>query len=463
MDVGNILTTLIESEQPLDLRTILDLILPPKTDDSYSLDDIDRTLAQFASQIESLQRTSNDKFDAVLVDPTQTRLMNLSDDVGKTLNDVKALQEDISRARKQFELVKNVCYEDKLVQERREMLRMEERLKRDLQKSKFSSVFEFFKHYCGHLEDLLATCRRLSKCNSASQVQTFDWANYHQVIFLLRACGQALDDLETLERLFQRCKDMFGLSFRQPIDKMDLNNFIEFHPSYSLNTQLDVILNSHGDRCELGKYLAESKVVQLLDAADDQFENRLFAGHTDRTESITTDCCQLLIDLNLDYIEAHLTEGINIDKLNGFDATLPAENPSIEPLPSYAFSPRDYITQIGQHLLALKKQTEKFDQIANRPLVRALGYLKHVKNCEPNLGACESVTEMILKSVAGQIIRSMVGRTTPSVLSQLNANGLKQIATDAMYLDNVLRDLNLLEASDPFVERFKVLFSKLTN
>ena len=150
--------------------------------------------------------------------------------------------------------------------------------------------------------------------------------------------------------------------------------------------------------------------------------------------------------------------------MNGYGTTtVTCEDPPVEALPSYAFSPQDYITQIGLHLLALKKQTEKFDQIDNEPLMRALSYLKFVTNCEVDVAKFQSATEIVLKCVARQIIRSLVGRTTVSILAQLNGNGLKQIATDAMYLDGVLKDLNLLDNSDPFVDRFKSLFSKSSN
>jgi hypothetical protein len=461
MNASNILTKIIEHDDVSDPSSIIDLLLPPKTSGTYTLDEIDQLVAEFQDEIETLQRESNDKFDAVLVDPVQAKLMNLSGDISKTLSDVNDLQDDISRARNQFELVKDVCRGDQVVHVRQEMLAQEESLKNKLQQSKFSVILEFFGYFCNHLETSLAACRRLSASNPTSYIQSFDWANYHQVIFLLRACGQAVRDLNRLECLYQHCRDMFTLSFRQPINKMDLNNFIEFHSSYSLETQVDVVLNSHGDRCELGKYLSEPKVEKFMDLGG-SFENRLFKEYVDKVVTITVDCCRLLVDLNLNYIEAYLTDGINVDKLNGHDTTVPVENAPVETLPSYAFSPQDYITQIGQHLLALKKQTEKFDQVDNKPLMLALGNLKHIGNCDMDIESRESATEVILKCVARQIIRSLVGRTTSSVLSQLNANGKKQIATDAMYLDDVLKDLNLLDVGDPFVEKFKSLFSNAT-
>lgn len=460
MDAGKTLANIIEVDEAPNVPAMLDLILPPKIDEAYSLRDIEQVVTQFQDEIELVQRDSNDKFDSILADTVEVKLMILSDEIIKTLSDVTSLQENISRARDQYEFVKNVCCDDKVVQERQQLLISEDTLKRNLQRSKFASIIDFFNHFCAHLEMSLATCRRLSASNSSNYLQYFDWANYHQVIFLLRACGQAICDLEMFEHLYQSCKDMFGLSFRQPINKMDLNNFIEFHSSYSLETQVDIILNSHGDRCELGKYLKEPKVAPVF-ITDIQSEDCLFKDHIDKMVATTIECCRLLVELNQDYIEAHLTDGINIDKLNGHETTNTTENSSVEVLPSYAFSPQDYITQIGQHLLALKKQTEKFDQFDDGPLLRALSHLRQVRNCVIDIdGGCKSATEVILKCVARQIIRSLVGRTTASVLSQLNANGLKQIATDAIYLDDVLKDLNLLDTSDPFVEKFKSLFSK---
>lgn len=462
MDSSATLGRIIDEDQATDFNNILALILPPKTDTSYTLEQIEDTVAKFHDEIESVQRESNDKFDSILKSPVREQLKNLTSDLEQTLSKVTQLQNDTANTRKQLELVKHAC-DDSTVRERQEMIKKEEELKKSLQQSKFDSIVEFLNCFISHLENSAATCRKLLTRSSASYLQSFDWVQYHQALFLIRACGQTIHDLDTFERMYQSCKDFYGLSFRQPVNKIDMNNFIEFHATYSLETQVDVILNGHGDRCVLGEFLNEPKVAALTQPFG-QLEYHLFKAYMDRIVNITVDCCRLLVDLNLYYIESLLTNGINIDRLNGIETdpkgVLRAQEQvqtQAEALPAYAFSPQDYITQIGQHLLALKKQTEKFDQIDNRPLLVALGYLMFTNSFKIDTRACKTVTEIVLKCIAGQIVRSLIGRTTSSVLAQLSVNGRKQISTDAKYLDDVLQDLNLLDTNDPPVEKLKNL------
>lgn len=456
MDVTKILADIIDNNDPFDAAGALNLMLPPREGGTYSLDEIAQKMDAYFPEIEALQHSSNNKFDIVLDNQVQSRFRTLSDNIAKTQRDLDHLKDEILLVRRQLDQVKDVCHNDASIKERRDLLELEEKLKLDLQRSKFTAILSFFERYCAYLEASIDTCKRLLVSSTANYIQIFDWANYHQTIFLLRACGQAIYDLERFECLYQSSRDIYGLSFRQLIDKIDLSNFVEFHGAYSLETQVDVILNGHGDRCELGNYLKDPQNAHLSEAPDNS-QNLLFKGYLDKVRNLTVECCRLLVDINLEYIESHLTDGINIDKLNRYD---PSSSAPIGTLPAYAFSPQDYITQIGQHLLALKKQTDKFDQIDGRPLLRALKFLRYVRNCELEVEIFKSATEVILKCVARQVIRSLVGRTTASVLSQLNANGLKQIATDAMYLDGVLSDLNLLDSSEPFVEKFRSLFMR---
>ena len=125
----------------------------------------------------------------------------------------------------------------------------------------------------------------------------------------------------------------------------------------------------------------------------------------------------------------------------------------------YAFSPQEYITQIGQHLLTLRKQTEKYDQMEHdkRPLELALRSLSTLEFIEFGVKSCKKVTEIVLKCIARLCIRSFLGRTSNSVMSRLTENGRRQLSTDALYLDNVLEDLGALNTNEANVMKFKAL------
>lgn len=458
MQAKQILAKIINSDDSLPINHILELVLPPKHSD-YSIQEIEDTLRSVYNEVEQVQRDHNDKFDLILDEPVQEKLKNLCQDLHKTQLDVMKLQCDIAFAKEQHDIVTTVC-NSKVIQERRELLEKEQNLKKSLQQMKFHPVRDFFHKFVNHLDTSIATCRKLLAYQASNYQQTFDWGHYHQTMFLLRACGKTVIDIDRLERLYQSGIDLVSVAFKQPTDKMDLNNFIELRATYSLESQMDVLLDEHNQRCDFGQFIMAQNVRAILDSREEiNFE--LFRSDLEKLKSITIDCCRLIIDLNLNYIEAHFTDGINIDKLNGSSNT-PTTLPSTDEqtLPSYAFSPQEYITQIGQHLLTLRKQTEQFDQINNEPLKLALESLEQAQNIPLDVKSCKTITEIVLRCIARHCIRSLIARTTNSILSKLTTNGRTQLATDVMYLDNVLEDLGLLGPSEPNVEKFKSLFTQ---
>lgn len=458
MQTRQILENIINSEEPMPTKDVLDLLLPP-IDKTYSIQDIDNSLKQIHGDIEDIQRDNNDNFDQILDESVQEKLKNLCQDLHKTQLDIMKLQCDIAYTREQYDTVKNVC-NSKVVQDRRELLEREQALRKSLQQSKFRPAKEFYDRFIGYLDASVATCRQMVSYYASNYLQTFDWGQYHQCMFFLRACGRAFVDIDRFERLYQSDVHMAGITFKQPIDKLDMVSFIELKTSYTIESQVDVIVDDQSKRQEFGSFITNQNVREVLESTK-AVDYDLFQQDVEKLRTITTECCRLLIDLNLNYIEAHFTEGINIDKLNGCDAYSTAAGPPTndQALPSYAFSPQAYINQIGEHLLTLRKHTMQFDQADNRPIMIALDYLEFAQNIPLDVRSCKSVTEIILRCIARHCIRSLVGRTTNSILSKLTQNGRRQLATDASYLDNVLEDLGLLGSNEPNIEKFKSLLT----
>lgn len=464
VEKNSILDKILHSNERLDRAQVLNLILPPR-EQSYSWHQVNESLQAFNDEVEQIQRDSNDQFDKVLDEKMQEKLKNLSSELGRTQLDVINLQHNIAQTREQFESFKKICNSN-IVRDRHELLLTEKNLRQSLQNSRFQSVMDYFDRFLKHLELSIGACKKMLVYSSTNYAQAFEWTHYHRAMFLLRACGKTMIEIDRFERLYQsRPSSLSGIIFKQPIDKMDLNNFIEFQTTYSLESQLDVIVEQTDkqatptQRSDFNQFSLSPDIASVLNSSN-SIEYVLFKSLMEKLGSITVECCQLLIDLNLNYIEAHFTDGINIDKLNGCDSTTPAKAVEQQIMPLYAFSPQEYITQIGQHLLTLRKQTEQFDQIDNRPLRLALEYLQHAHNVHLDVRLCSTVTEIILKCIARHCIRSLIGRTTNSILSKLTPNGRRQLATDAMYLDNVLEDLNLLDSNEPHVDKFKSLFSQ---
>lgn len=461
---SQVLDKILQSETDLDEAQILDYLLPP-TGAHYSWNDIDKALEAFNIEVERVQRDNNDQFDQVLDENVQQKLKSLCSDLKKTQSDVMSLHHNISHAKEQFMKVRTICKGD-LVKGRTELLENEKDLRQSLQRHKFANVILFFDKFLEHLDLSVESCRKLLAYNSSEYKQSFDWTYYHQAMFLLRACGKTMIDIDKFERLYlSKLEYLRGLVLKQSLDQIDLNNFIQFQTTYSLESQFDVLVdqtfeNQSTQRMDFGLFAHNQGVRNILNSSN-AIKYELFQEKLEKLGSITVECCRLLIDLNLGYIEAHFTEGINIDRLNGCDnGTAETQTSNQQILPLYAFSPQEYITQIGQHLLTLRKQTEQFDHIDSRPLKLALEYLQQAQNVQIDVRSCVSVTDIILKCISRHCIRSLEGRTSNSILSRLTPNGRRQLATDAMYLDNVLEDLGLLTANEPHVEKFKSLFAQ---
>ena len=459
MTTESSLAEVLSSKEPPTPEELLQLILPVQAHQHYSLADIDHSLDEFYQVVESLQRTNNDEFDKQLDEPVQTRLAKLSQVLQATQLDLMKLHCEVAHAKDQFGIVKKACNSE-VIQQRQQLDSEIARLQVSLHQSKFRDVKRFFDLFLIHLDASVGSLQRLMSNYASRYIQTFDWAHYHQIMFLLRACGKSLMDIDRFERLYQGNNTCFlGLEFKTPIEKIDLNNYVEFHSTYSLDSQLLVILpDGRQTRREFGGFMTDlacHRPEMFVVTVPMKYD--LFSYHFERLSTVTNGCCRLLVDLNLNYIEAHFTEGINIDRLNGCDSTSSGPPSEELPLPEYAISPQEYITQIGQHVLTLRKQTEQFDQCDSSPTKIALQPLEANENFTP-IRRFQTVTGMILTCIAGHCIRSLVGRTSTSIMSKLTTNGRRQLATDARYLNSVLEDLGVLNERDPNVEKFRRLF-----
>lgn len=453
MQLSKVVESCVESStEPLDLGDILNSILPVRNE-PYTLDDIDNRLHSVRDEVEELERRHNNQFDIKLTTDILDKIDNLYRSLHNTQLDVMKLQCDIAFTKEQSNTVNSVC-NNPVVRDRRELLAEEQELTQALHQLKFEPLKDFFQLFANHLESALEVSRRLCIHQATNYLQLFDWTQYRQTILLLRACGKALMDVRKFELLYQSDADITALVFKQPINQIDFNNLIKFQDTYSLDTQLEITTGANR-RQDLKDFFAE--LSQHPDSTERKSTKYIvFESLYIKLRSIDWECCKLLIDLNMNYVEAYLTEGINIDKLNGIeDGPSPAS--SNQSLPLYAFSPQDYITKIGQHLLTLKKQTEQFDSMNNEPLMYGLRFLKDVQDIPMDIESCRSVTETVMKCIARHCIRSLLGRTSNSILSKLTVNGKRQLATDALYLDNVLEDLKLLDLNEPNVKKFKSL------
>lgn len=446
------LPSMIEATEQLDSSQIIDYLLPKK-DGSYTIQDIESRLALVHDQIEEVEHECNNQFETNLDPKTLTQLQNLYRNLHDTQLDVMKLQCDITFTREQYDSVISVC-DNPSIKERREIVKKEAILRESLQRMKYSPVLEFFDRFADHLALVADNCQKSSLSLASNYLQVFDWTYYHQAIFSLRACGRAMIEISQFERIYLSNIDISEISFKQPISEIDFNNFIQFHDTYSLDSQL--IIGRRSNQRQSFREFKSDPIIESLAKLKEPETCVVFQPLVTKLRSTTIKWCKILVDINMNYIEAHLTDGINIDKLNG------GENAGLmlqeeQQLPLYAFSPQDYITQIGQHLLTLRKQTEQFDGNDVGPLKFALESLEQSQEISIDVRSYKSVTEIIMRCIVRHCIRSLLARTNNSILSRLTVNGRRQLATDALYLDNVLEDLGLLDASEPNVEKFKSL------
>lgn len=450
MQIKSILESIISSGERPSPNDILDLTLPRK-DGAYSIEEVESRLHLFRDEIEDLQRDSNNQFEISLGKDVSDKLQNLYQRLHNVQLDIMKLQCEIAFTKEKYDAV-NVACNNSIIRERREMLITETNLRKTLQQSKFEPIKEFFDRFATFLVATVTNCSRIYSYNSANYLQFFDWTHYHSVMFLLRACGKAFIDLDRFERLYQSDLDIVDMTFKQPIDQIDFKNFLELQESYNLESNLEITLRNRPRDQEFKDFLTDPNIEAVL-TTNAPLNYLVFESLLIRFKSINVDCCKLLVDLNMNYIEAHLTDGINIDKLNGGDDV---DSSDQQPLPLYAVSPQEYIIQIGQHLLTLRKQTDQFDSIGNESLKYALESLKQAQD-DPIDAKVHTTTDIVMRCIARHCIRSLLGRTSNSIVSKLTPKGRRQLATDALYLDNVLEDLGLLGTNEPNIEKFKGL------
>ncbi|CAM1154693.1 COG7 (predicted) [Pycnogonum litorale] len=122
-------------------------------------------------------------------------------------------------------------------------------------------------------------------------------------------------------------------------------------------------------------------------------------------------------------------------------------------LPTFSFSPQEYITQIGQHLITLPQHIEPFVVDDNPALSLAL------KN-----GKLPYIMDQNSSHLADVLLGSLAQGTTQTYcetiirINQLTSASTKQLITDIDYLFNVLDDLGLKPGDvDPLQVALKLL------
>lgn len=452
------------TDKQLGLEKCLDVILPKKEDGSiYSFDEIDVNLHRLRDEITSIRSENNDLFDEILNDDeTKTKLKNLYENLHNVQLQVMKLQCDIAFTKEQYNTVVNTCDNTK-VQNYRDILNKEKEVKKNRKQLRYKSVVDFFDLFSSYLSTAELNFRSYLISHRSTvnyKQQMFDWSKYHQLLYLIRACGKAIIDSDRVERLYQSQADIKEIFFQQPVNQLDFNNFVEFFDTYSLETQIDLSLARYNHKLSLKDYLKLPDISDIIKSTE-LINYQILNDSLKKLMSLNVSFTQSMIEINMDYIEAHLTDGINIDKLNG------GENATISPLeeqqtlPQYAFSPQEYITQIGQHILTLRKQTEPYDTVENGYLKFGLETaIKEIPSLNTlHINICCSITEIIMRSIARLCVQSLLGRTSQSILSKLTSNGKRQLSTDVLYLDNVLEDLKLLDTEDPNFTKFKSLLT----
>ncbi|XP_004347003.2 hypothetical protein CAOG_05318 [Capsaspora owczarzaki ATCC 30864] len=165
---------------------------------------------------------------------------------------------------------------------------------------------------------------------------------------------------------------------------------------------------------------------------------------TNRTHALAVDCIFAFIDRRL----------VNLRNVR-FSSTAPSGVLVTDAAPSFSLSPLDYITQIGEHFLALPVQLEPLVNPDNKPLLVALAHgalpdayskslLQH-RQLHPSPSGEDApalpFAEQWLTAVALVAMDALARRY--SELPRLSPNDVRQIATDIDYLSNVLSALDV--------------------
>lgn len=454
MQPQDLVQSIIQNDVVPDVELILGRILPPRNE-IYSLNEIDEKLGELDSEIRGIQYVQNNIFDDILDESTINRIHDLYTGLHVTQLDLMKLQCDIAYTKEQSNAMRTVC-DSPLIRERRDVVLRERDLKESLRQLKFEPLKKFFHDLAQQLDSKILDGKKLCSFQVSNYQQLFDWTLHHQAMNLLKVSGKALVDIHSLEQLYQSEFQFSKVIFRKPPDLIEMNNFIESKSSDALESLLEIVVNQE-ETISYGALIRDDQYKKAFGSPQD-LAYVVFKDVISIFERITSDCYRLFLDLHISYIEAHLTDGINIDALNGSDqGRVPP--PEEQSMPLYAYSPQDYITQIGQHLLTLRKQTDQYNNCDKGVLVFTLKKLASSQHVSVDIAQEKTVTDIIMRCIARQCIMSMLGRTNPSILTKLNANGKRQLATDALYLDNVLEDLRLLDSQEPNVEKFKKLLS----
>lgn len=441
------------------LDRLIEFILPSKKDSNpYLLPEVEGRLESLSDVLEKYQKSNNDQFNSLSNNDTSNRMVSLQQSMNRIQVDILRLGCDLAVAKKQLRIVESAAL-NPAVKERRELMETERDIRKSLRELKFDPLKTFFERFADYLSASSSTCKNLYRVQTFNFHQLFDWTRYHKAIFLLRSCGSAIKEINKFEELYQSCIEVKSIRFKRPIEQMDFNNFIEFHDTYRIDSQIEIDVPPEF-LGHLNELMSDTSLKSRVPNPRDSVGQGILSSSLHRLRSITIELCKLLVDANMAYIDSLLTSGIIIDKLNGDDGNLGSDMFIDHTRPATrGFSPQDYATQIGQHLLTLRKQTEQFDHMENSSIKYSLEYLEVSQDIPIDVRSYNTVTEIVMRCIGRHCVRSLLGRTSMSILSKLNPNGKQQLVTDILYLDNVLEDLGLLNMGEPNVEKFKSLLA----
>lgn len=447
------------------LEKCLDVILPRKKEGfKYSHSDIERHLLTLRDEIQSIQMQNNDEFDQVLDESTYVEMQNLYQNLHNIQLEVMRLQCDIAFTKEQYDTMVATC-DNPTVQNHRNILNREAELRKIKKQIIYKPLVDFYDRFTKFLQSTETVMRGvcLNPANFTNNQQLFDWLQYKQLIFLIRSTGRSILELDRFERLYQSDIQIIDISFKQPLDQMNFDDFIQLYEDCSLETQVEVLYGNSQRPVIFNELKLVDIAIQSIIGSSEPVSYTILDVYYRRLRLVVIEFTRILIDMNMNYIDAYLTKGINVDILNGdVYATLTGPQEGTQQKPTFAYSPQEYITQIGQHLLTLRAQTEPYDRSENGylrfALQNSMDQMSSLKEVNPKMYS--SITGVVMRAITHLCIKSVLGRTGQSILSKLTPDGRRQLSTDVLYLDNVLDDLGLLDLQDPYVIKFKSLLTQ---
>ncbi|XP_065220959.1 conserved oligomeric Golgi complex subunit 7 [Planococcus citri] len=242
-------------------------------------------------------------------------------------------------------------------------------------------------------------------------------------------CGrleQKIDEKENWQ-LLKSC-----LSFQQVVGEL-LNDVKK------LDSQLISSLKSHRNDISIKKFLplilnlsAQKEYEKLFNSVSNGSIVSLLENVISVIERLSYEVHKITYKVSFQPIAFYLESTKTLwDKLN-------AEND--RELPDYSYSPMEYITQIGEHLITLPQYLEPFLSQENLPLNSVLPILsKETENS--NISEKGTYASILLTLVANGTCNTYSDHILNII--ELGSSTAKQLAADINYLGNVLEELGI--------------------